>query len=65
MKKALSGNRRSLHALAEILAQAPLVAEAFGKWPGFALMLITILALFAVSVVTAIAIGWTALDLFG
>lgn len=42
----------SLHGLAEILDQAPLVAAAFGKWPGFALMLITILALFAVSLLT-------------
>jgi hypothetical protein len=54
-----------LYGLAEILAQAPLVAAAFGKWPGFVLMLITILALFATSLVTAIAIGRTALDLFG
>ena len=65
MKKALSENRSSLHGLAEILAQAPLVAAAFGKWLGFVLMLITILALFTVSLVTAIAIGRTALDLFG
>ena len=65
MKKALSGNRRSLYDLAEILAQAPLVAAPFGKWPGFVLMLTTILALFAVSLVAAIAIGGTVLDLFG
>jgi len=65
MKKTLSGNRGSLHGFAGILAQAPLVAAAFGKWPGFALMLITILALFMVSLVTAIAIGRTVLDLFG
>ena len=65
MKKALSGNRGSLHGFAGILAQAPLVAAAFGKWPGFVLMLITILALFMVSLVTAIAIGRTVLDLFG
>ncbi len=64
MKKALSGNRGSLHGLAEILAQAPLVAAAFGKWPGFVLMLTTILALFAVSLVTAVAIGRTVLGLF-
>jgi hypothetical protein len=64
MKKALLGKRGSLDGLAEILAQAPLVAAAFGKWPGFVLMLITILALFTVSLVTAIAIGRTALDLF-
>jgi hypothetical protein len=64
MKKALSG-RGPLYGLAEILAQAPLVAAAFGKWPGFVLMLITILALFATSLVTAIAFGRTALDLFG
>ena len=56
MKKALSGNKSSLHGLAEILAQAPQVAAAFGKWPGFVLMLIVILALFAVSLVTAIAL---------
>lgn len=65
MKKALSGNRGSLHGLAEILAQAPQVAAAFGRWPGFVLMLIVILALFAVSLVTAIALGRTALGLFG
>lgn len=65
MKKALSGNRGSLHGLAEILAQAPLVAAAFGKWPGFVLLLIAILALFTVSLVTTIAIARTALGLFG
>lgn len=65
MKKALSGNPGPLRGLAEILAQAPLVAAAFGKWPGFVLMLITILALFTVSFATAVAIGRTALDLFG
>jgi hypothetical protein len=47
------------------LAQAPLVVAAFGRWPGFVLMLITILALFTVSLVTAVAIGKTALELFG
>ena len=65
MKQALSGNRGSLHGLAEILAQAPLVAAAFGKWPGFVLMLITISALITVSLVTAIALARTALGLFG
>ena len=65
MKKTLSGNRGSLHGLAEILAQAPLVAAAFGKWPGFVLMLITISALFTVSLVTAIVLARTALGLFG
>lgn len=64
MKKALSGNRGSLHGLAEILAQAPLVAAAFGKWPGFVLMLITILAIFTLSLVTVIALGRTALHFF-
>lgn len=61
MKKALSGNRGSLHGLAEILAQAPLVVAAFGKWPGFVLMLITISAIFTLSLVTVIALGRTAL----
>jgi hypothetical protein len=42
MKNALSGNKRSLHGLAEILAQAPRVVAAFGNWPRFVLMLITI-----------------------
>ena len=65
MKQALSGNRGSLHGLAEILAQAPLVAAAFGKWPGFVLMLITISALFTVSLGTAIVLARTALGLFG
>ncbi len=65
MKKALSGTRGSLHGLAEILAQAPRVAAAFGRWPGFVLMLITILALFTVSLVTAVALGRTVLGLFG
>jgi hypothetical protein len=55
----------SLHGLAEILARAPLVAAAFGKWPGFVLMLFTILALFTVNLVTAVAIGRTVIDLFG
>ena len=65
MKKALSGRQGPLHGLAEILARAPLVAAAFGKWPGFVLMLITILALFTVSLVTAVAIGRAVLGLFG
>ncbi len=65
MKKTLSGHRGTPHGLAGILAQAPLVASAFGKWPGFVLMLITLLALFTVSVVTAMAIGRAALRLFG
>ena len=41
------------------------MAAAFGKWPGFVLMLITILALFTVSLVTVVAIVRTVLDLFG
>lgn len=65
MKEALSGNRGSLHGLAEILAQAPRVAAAFGKWPGFVLMLITILAVFTVSLVTVVAIVRAVLNLFG
>jgi len=64
MEQPLSGNRGSLHGLAEVLSQAPLVAAAFGKWPGFVLMLITILALFTVSLVTTIALAKTALGLF-
>jgi hypothetical protein len=63
--KAPSGSRGSLQGLAGILAQAPRVAAAFGRWPGFVLMMTTILALFAVSLVTAIVLGKTALNLFG
>jgi hypothetical protein len=60
-----SSNRGSLHGLAEILAQAPLLAAAFGRWPGFALLLITILAVFTVSLVTVVAIVRAVLNLFG
>jgi hypothetical protein len=65
METPLSRNRGSLHGLAEILAQAPLLAAAFGRWPGFALMLITILAVFTVSLVTVVAIVRAVLNLFG
>src|SRR5215213_5674733 len=53
--KARSANLRPLHGLAQILAQGPQVAAAFGKWPGFLLMLSAILALFTLSLMTAIA----------
>jgi hypothetical protein len=52
MKTSLSGNRGSLHGLAKILAQAPLVAAAFGRWPGL------------VSLVTIVAIVRAVLNLF-
>ena len=65
MKKALSGNRSPLHGLADILAQAPQVAVAFGRWPGFVLMLMTILTFLGVSLVAVVAIGRAALGLFG
>lgn len=65
MKKAPSCNRGSLHGLAEILAQAPKVAAAFGRWPGFVLMLTTILAVFAVSLLALAAAGRTVLAVFG
>jgi hypothetical protein len=51
--------------VADILAQASLVAAAFGKWPGFVLMPITILALFTVGLVTIVAIVRAVLNLFG
>jgi hypothetical protein len=60
-----SSNRGSLHGLAEILAQAPLLAAAFGRWPGFALMLFTVFAVFPVSLVTVVAIISAARNLFG
>jgi hypothetical protein len=65
MRQKLLGNRGSLHGLADILAQAPLLAIAFGRWPGFVLMLITIVAVFTVSLVTVVAIVRAFLNLFG
>ena len=65
MKIELSRNRGPLHGLAEILAQSPLVAAAFGRWPGFVVMLTTILAIFTVSLVTAIAVGRAVRQLVG
>jgi hypothetical protein len=50
--KALSGGRGSLHGLADILAQAPLVAAAFGRWPGFVLIMTALLVVLAFSVIT-------------
>ena len=43
----------------------PAEATAFGKWPGFVLMLITILTFFTVSLVAAVAIGRKVLNLLG
>jgi hypothetical protein len=60
-----SSNRGPLHGLAEILAQAPLLAAAFGRGPGFALMVITISAVFTVSLATVVAIVRAVLKLFG
>jgi hypothetical protein len=65
MKKTLSGSRGSLQGLAEILAQAPQLAAASGGWPGFVLMLTTILSIFAVSLLALAAAGRTALAAFG
>lgn len=39
--------------LGNILAQSGIVANAFGRWPGFVLMVLTLLVALAVSVVTA------------
>jgi hypothetical protein len=50
--KALSGGRGSLHGLAYILAQAPLVAAAFGRWPGFVLIMTALLVVLAFGVIT-------------
>jgi hypothetical protein len=40
--------------LAAILAQAPAVSSAFGRWPGFVLILLTLIGVFALNVVTAV-----------
>ena len=38
--------------LAGLLAEAPAVSAAFGRWPGFILMMTAILGVFALSVFT-------------
>ena len=50
--KARSGRRGALHGLPDILAQAPLVAAAFGRWPGFVLMMTALLLVLALGVIT-------------
>src|ERR1700688_3517485 len=56
MRKALPAEycslRPRLGGLASILAQAPAVSAAFGKWPGFILMMTAMVIFLAVCVVT-------------
>jgi hypothetical protein len=49
MKKAL---RPKMSGLADVLAQAPLVAAAFGRWPGFILMMTALVVVLALGVAT-------------
>jgi hypothetical protein len=56
MGKALPTIYRSLRpkpgGLAGLLAQAPAVSAAFGRWPGFILMMTALLVFFSLGVVT-------------
>jgi hypothetical protein len=71
MRKALPAIYGSLRlksgGLAGLLAQAPAVSAAFGRWPGFILMLTAMLVLFALGVgvfsLLTLAPGCRALEL--
>jgi hypothetical protein len=57
--------RPKLGGLASILAQAPAVSAAFGRWPGFILMLTALLVFFALGVVTIMVASKGVARLFG
>ena len=63
--KALLGRRGSLHGLADILAQSPLVAAAFGRWLGFVLMMTALLVVLAFGVITILVASKTAMHAIG
>lgn len=52
MKKALLPK---FSGIASILAQAPAVSFAFGRWPGFVLMMTALLVVLVLGVVTVLA----------
>jgi hypothetical protein len=51
--------------LGNILAQSGVVANAFGRWPGFVLMVLTLLVALAVGVVTAGVLARGIMHAFG
>jgi hypothetical protein len=63
--KALSGRGGSLYGLADILAQAPLVAAAFGRWPGFVLMMSALLVVLALGAITILVASKAATHVIG
>lgn len=69
MKKVLLAPGRSarpkLGGLAGILAQGPAVSSAFGRWPGFVLIVMTLIGVFALSTATVVLASKTASRLLG
>jgi hypothetical protein len=69
MRKALpaiyGSLRPKLGGLAGLLAQAPAVSAAFGRWPGFILMMTALLVFFSLSVVTIMVAGKGIVRLMG
>jgi hypothetical protein len=51
--------------LGNILAQSEVVANAFGRWPGFALMVLALLVVLAVGVATASVMAGGIMRAFG
>jgi hypothetical protein len=51
--------------VAGVLAQAPVVSAAFGRWPGFVLMMTALLIVLALGVVTALVAAKGAAHLIG
>ena len=51
--------------LAGVLAQAPVVSAAFGRWPGFVLMMTAMLVVLALSVVMILVASKSVVHLLG
>jgi hypothetical protein len=51
--------------LAGVLAQAPLVSAAFGRWPGFVLMMTAMFVVLALSVVMILVASKSVVHLLG
>jgi hypothetical protein len=52
MKRVLSPD-----GLARILAQAPALSEAFGRWPGFVVMMTALIGVFTLGITTLLILG--------
>jgi hypothetical protein len=52
MKKAV---QPKLTGIADVLAQAQVVAAAFGRWPGFILMMAALVVILTVGILTIVA----------